>query len=966
MEAFQKIARHKAILEKIGLFLLFAVFIGEAPVYSQSKPFDRKFIPAFEKGSSGVAVAVTDVNLDGLEDIVRFREAKRLQIFLQCPNGRFELYKTFPKVAFKQWNILGMPINDDRWLDWLSAGFNSGLRYWMSDTTGMYDQIFDNRFQFFAQASNALDLNQSGNLDVFMCSDLSENYTFFNNGAIPFDRAFVLPPNHPDSFYRSGNYGSVWEDLNGDNRPDLYLSKCYAFANHPSDPRRINKLFLSQPNGSYEEMAKEWNIADSAQSWASSFADVNNDGLMDLLVINHDEPSSLYINKETHFLKSKDFEELEIDFNSVQVLSHDFDCDGFIDFLITGERATILMNENGTDFSERPELLGRYAAGIASAQVGDFNQDGYLDIFAIRQGLYNNPGFLEDLLLFNPFNVKENNYIRFQILDSLFYKMDGVQVKAKLFSNLGMQSRTVRIGESYGVCGSNILHFGIGKDTAIDSVVFDWPDGHSETYFPAESNTLYLYTKGVGLRSESELEFVNSCFSKGDTTQIANIDAASGNLSVFHDEREIDFEESQNVFEAGRYFWIDRDEDGAWLRAKPKYLEENAPVDSRLNYAGQIELCDGESMVLRPQDRNHFSFWNNGSASLELLVDEPGRYEAFFTSCSDTVSSEPVIVSYRPEVSLSIKNDTVARGDRAMLRATGNNIYWFRYADSNAPLQKGSGLFLIPGLDKDTVLFVESRDTFNRLAFTIAPSLIENQIKVSDRWMNAEIYFNALADCTLKRITVRTIRPGRRDVILWEENVGVRERRSYVLDSNRTYTLDLDWNLESGKQYSLRTDASVNLDQFDFPGPSLYSIDRDSFDFPYFDGEYIMITETSLGINEFPYFFNWEIEPPPDTCRSERLPVRGIIDGSTSQQYGIQGQIIEVFPNPAKQFFDLTLPEFGDWQIEIMNTYGQLMHSSRISGDMKSIRCGAWPAGMYVVFVSNGSSRYSLSMVISR
>ena len=97
METLQKIAKYKAILEKIGLFLLFSVFTGICSIHSQSISFQREYISAFETGSSGVAVAVTDVNLDGLEDIVRLRGAKRLEIYLQGPNGAFELYKSFPE-----------------------------------------------------------------------------------------------------------------------------------------------------------------------------------------------------------------------------------------------------------------------------------------------------------------------------------------------------------------------------------------------------------------------------------------------------------------------------------------------------------------------------------------------------------------------------------------------------------------------------------------------------------------------------------------------------------------------------------------------------------------------------------------------------------------------------------------------------------------------------------------------------
>ena len=249
---------------------------------------------------------------------------------------------------------------------------------------------------------------------------------------------------------------------------------------------------------------------------------------------------------------------------------------------------------------------------------------------------------------------------------------------------------------------------------------------------------------------------------------------------------------------------------------------------------------------------------------------------------------------------------------------------------------------------------------------SLGPKLSENNIKTTDPWTNAEIYFTALSDCTLKEVSVRSIKTGRRDFILWDENAGEVERVSYMLDSNRAYNLELDWDLESGKQYSIQTDAAVNLEQFDFPDPSLYSIDRDSFDFPYSDGEYLIITETSLGINEFPYFSNLIIEVPPDTCISERLAVRGVIDGSTSQQNDRLDQSIRMFPNPARYFFDIQLPNFGDWEISIRDIHGHLRHSSKFSGHRKRIRCGTWSSGIYYVMVKNGSSQFHLPIVITR
>jgi len=969
METLQAFSKQKAFLEEVGLLLFLTFLWGNGAVYTQSLSFEREYISVFNEGSSGVAVSVTDVNLDGLEDIVRFNDARELQLFLQLPEGGFTHYDHFAPLVFRQWNVLGFPLNDDRWLDWVSAGNDSGVNYWVSDSTGNYNYLRDNRYKFFAQGSNALDLDRSGDLDLFVCSDLSENYTLLNGGQIPFDRKFILPAGHPNTFFRSGNYGSVWEDINGDGIADLYVSKCSAFANHPSDPRRINQFYISQSDGSYEEVAHSWNVADSAQSWAASFADVNNDAYMDLLVINHDRPAALYINKQTHFEKSKSFEALDLEFNSVQVLAQDFDCDGYIDFLITGQKATVLMNEKGEGFSERADLLGRYQSSISTAQTGDFNQDGYLDIFAAQHGLYNNPSTREDLIFTNPFAEIGNNFVRFQMLDSIFYRMSGVQVEAHLFSQLGRQRRTLRIGESYGVCGSNILHFGLSKDTKIDSVIFIWPGGKKEVYFPENVNTNYLYTAGRGLRAELSLQIEDACFAAGDTTRILHLAENSGDLRIFRDDEEITLEESQEIHEDGRYFWIDKDASGSWIRSKLVRLPSSNALNTRLNYERDLSLCFGEELIVEPLEPENFLNWNTGDSLPLLNVRSSGEYQAVFANCGDTTRSEVLHVTYRPEVSLRVTNDTVRTGERATLRALGSDIYWYENTEAISPLQKGSELFLIPNLIKDTVFYAESREIHTRPDVVIGPIINENNQgpPTENPFFNAEMEFVAYEDCILKEITVRALDKGVRDFILRDLNGREINRSSYFLKADSTYALSLEWALDEGEAYVMTTDVRTNLSEYEKWGPQLYKVIQDSYAYPFTDGKYLSITGTNDGLNDFFYFTNWVISIAPDTCLSERKAVRAILDRTVNDHVLTSGNDVQIFPNPADDFFMLKISDLTNGTLQILSSEGRLVLEKKLQGgDQYRIFCSDWPAGRYTLLYNRGSKVSQYPLLILR
>lgn len=402
------------------------------------------------------------------------------------------------------------------------------------------------------------------------------------------------------------------------------------------------------------------------------------------------------------------------------------------------------------------------------------------------------------------------------------------------------------------------------------------------------------------------------------------------------------------------------------MRVKPHYLSTNSGLNTRLNYSGHVEICDRDVFIIEPLDSENFLFWNTGDSSSTLVIEEAGMYQGTFAYCGDTVSSEPLDVTIRPEITIQAVNDTVGRGERAMLRAIGNDINWYEFEDSVDALQKGSGLFIIPQLEKDTVLFAESRSFFDRPDFTLGPVITEENAKLPNPWFSAEIDFSVLSDCRLKEITIRTVDAGRREFILRNLDGQVVERSGYVLDSQSTYTIDLGWDLQDGSQYILTTDGAINFSEFSFSGPQLYQIEQDSFSFPYTDGEHISITGTNGGINEFYYFSNWVIEVPPELCTSERVPVRGIVDSSVSESRAPAHSKLEVFPNPAADFFTVKTSGREKGQLQVRSADGRIVFEGPVNGGSQRIHCQNWPAGMYIIRLEQGQTAQQESLFIAR
>ncbi|MFN8339464.1 MAG: CRTAC1 family protein, partial [Saprospiraceae bacterium] len=386
-------------------------------------------------------------------------------------------------------------VDNNNYSDILTGGQYNGIRIVKSSIDGSYYTAIQlPEDAIYTQASALADMNGDGLLDIFICHDEGTSGIWRNlgNGEYVRDNMGIDLNTNPPSD-NSGNYGVVFTDFDNDGDQDFYISKCRAGVTDPNDGRRINQLYVNDGTYHYTEMASAYGLRDGSQSWITEFQDIDNDGDMDALIINHYTASRLLLNSGNgYFSEVTSGSGLESLPNGIlQALMRDFDNDGDVDLLYAGMSGAgyYSNNGNGTFSQQFINLLSSNGQQLRSFVVGDFNHDGFYDIYAS----YYWSTFAPDKLWLNNGNNNESLPI---ILKGWEGNRNAIGAKITLLQGNNKQVREIRAGESYGISNSHCIIFGLGLNTSIDELEVTWPDGKNDKISGVQAGKLVLINEG--------------------------------------------------------------------------------------------------------------------------------------------------------------------------------------------------------------------------------------------------------------------------------------------------------------------------------------------------------------------------------------------------------------------------------------------------------------------------------------
>ena len=374
------------------------------------------------------------------------------------------------------------------------------------------------------------DFNNDNLPDIFVANDFLEpDFLYINQGNGTFKDEALTHFNH----ISSNSMGSDFADINNDLQPDLIVLDMMA-EDHIRGKENMatmsisnfnqlvdigyhhqymsNMLQLNNGNGTFSEIGQLAGIAKTDWSWAPLIADFDNDGFNDVFVTNgieHDLSNQDFRNQMRNNIRNRKKVSLEQAINMMP--SHKLS-------------NYIFKNKQDLTFENTSKQWGLDAKINSNGAVyADLDNDGDLDLIVNNQA--------EKASVYR--NNSNKSYVTFSLTGPT-KNISGIGAVITVFSDGLQQSRQQFVSRGFQSSVSNKLHFGLGENTKIDSVLVDWKNGKSQkiTNIKINSNVKIDY-KNVsenGLIENSK----NSLFEKINASEIGiNYQQKENNFNDF-------------------------------------------------------------------------------------------------------------------------------------------------------------------------------------------------------------------------------------------------------------------------------------------------------------------------------------------------------------------------------------------------------------------------------------------------
>jgi hypothetical protein len=291
---------------------------------------------------------------------------------------------------------------------------------------------------YYGLAAVFVDVDDDGWLDLAVANDSVPNYLYRNRHDGTFeDVSYASGFALSEDGREQASMGIAVGDYNRDGRVDLFTTTF-------SDDYKT--LYRNDGEASFTDVTYKAGLANPTipfLSWGTGFLDFDNDGLLDLFIVNgHVYPE---VDKQ--------------DWGTTWA-----------------ERPQLFRNMDGTKFEEVPPATGSGLAAVITgrgAAFGDMFNDGYIDV--VINNIDGAPTLLRNVV------KNGNHWLTLKLIGGPNSPRDAIGAKVFLTAGAARQRADVVSGGSYGSSSDLRVHFGLGPATKVDKIEIVWPSGTKQT-----------------------------------------------------------------------------------------------------------------------------------------------------------------------------------------------------------------------------------------------------------------------------------------------------------------------------------------------------------------------------------------------------------------------------------------------------------------------------------------------------
>lgn len=386
-------------------------------------------------------------------------------------NGKF---KDVSSEAGLVSNVLGFglglavsDINNDGWQDiYISNDYNEQDYLYINNKNGTFSESLEKYIghtSLFSMGSDIADINNDGFMDIMTLDMLPEgNYR----------QKMVSGPDNYDKYQLLVNSGFYNQTMR-------------------------NMLQLNNQGESFSEIGQFSGISNTDWSWASLFADLDNDGFKDVFITNGYKRDYTNMDFINYAVQAKLEENKTGKQTAIMELLQNIPA--------TIEENYTYRNNGDLTFSKVNSEWGLDTKSLSNgAAYADLDNDGDLDL------IVNN--IEEEAFVYrnNSEKFKKNNYLRIKLIGSGKNTL-GIGSKITIKSKSQILAQEAISTRGYQSSVDQTLVFGLGKNDTIDKLTIVWPDFTTQTLSNLPSNqTLNLkQSNAISTKDEVEEDSIN-------------------------------------------------------------------------------------------------------------------------------------------------------------------------------------------------------------------------------------------------------------------------------------------------------------------------------------------------------------------------------------------------------------------------------------------------------------------------